>query len=103
MNVQNGNKDCMKMMHDKLIIRKDFNPDKKSCLQFTLNLFPEKSKSRWTDPNIAYKVHPHGVIEIHNAMDGATFQVNGHHLKSYRKYLSPQVKKIFLEDSVYQD
>jgi len=36
-------------------------------------------------------------------MDGTTFQVNGHYLKPYREYLSPEVEKNLLEDPVYQD
>ena len=42
-------------------------------------------------------------IEIHNAMDGTTFQVNGLHLKSCHEYLSPEVEEIILQDPVYQD
>jgi len=33
-------------------------------------------------------VHPHDAVEVYNAMDGTTFQVNGHYLKSYREYLN---------------
>ena len=92
------------MMHDKFIIRKDFQPEQKVLLHNSrLHLFPEKWKFRWTCPYIVHKVHPHSAVEVHNAMDGTTFQVNGHQLKPYRKYLSLEVEKILLKDHVYQD
>ena len=92
------------MMHDKVIIRKDFQPGQKVLLYNSwLHLFPGKLKSRWTGSYIVYKVHPHGAVEIHNTTDGTTFQVNGHRLKSYNEYLSPKVEEILLEDPVYQD
>jgi len=90
------------MMHDKLIIRKDFQPAQKVILYNScLHLFLEKLKSCWTSPYIVNKVHPHGAVEVHNATDGTTFQVNSHRLKPYHDYLSLEVEKILLEDPVY--
>ena len=94
----------MKMMHDRVIIRKDFQPGQKVLLYNSrLHLFSGKLKSRWTNPYIVYKVHPQGVVKVHNSTVGTTFQVNRSCLKSYREYLSPEVKEFLMEDLVYQD
>ena len=94
----------MKMIHDKLINRKDFQPEQKDVLYNSrLHLFPEKLKSHWTSPYIVHKVHLHGAIEVYNIIYSTTFQVNGHHLKPYCEYLSPEVEKILLEDPIYQN
>ena len=96
-------KDHMKMMHDRVIIRKNFQPWQKVLLYYSrLHLFLEKLKSLWIGPYIVHKVHNYCVVEFHNTTNG-TFQVNDHCLKPYRGYLSPEVEKIFLEDPVYQD
>ena len=86
-------------MHDRIITRKEFQSGQivllyNSCLHLFLG---------WTGPYIVHKVHPHGVVAVHNTTDGTTFQVNGHCLKPYREYLSPKVEEILLEDPVYQD
>ena len=62
-----------------------------------------KVKLCWTGPYVVYKVHPHGALEIHNATDDTTFQVNDYRLKPYRESLSPEVEEILLEDLFYQD
>ena len=92
------------MMHDRVIIRKEFQPGHKVLLYNSrLHIFLGKLKSRWIDPSIVHNVHLHGVVEIYNTMDGTTFHVNGHQLKSYREYLSPEVEEILLKDPFYQD
>ena len=92
------------MIHDRVILRKNFQPGQRVLLyNFRLHLFSRKLKSRWTVPYIVHNVHSHGAVEVHNVTDGTTFQVNGHHLKPYREYLSPEVEIILLEDSVYQN
>jgi len=97
-------KDCMKIMHDKLIIRKDFQPRQKVLLYNSLlHLFLGKLKSRWIGPYIVHKVHPHGAVEVHNVTDSTTFQVNGHRLKPDCEYLSHKVEEILLKDPVSQD
>ena len=94
----------MKMIHDKVITRKDFQLGQKVLLYNSrLHLFLRKLKSRWTGPYIVHKVYPHDTIEVHNITDGTSFQVNGHCLKPYHGYLSPEVEKIFLKDPIYQD
>ena len=91
-------------MHDRIITRKEFQPGQKVLLYNSrLHLFLGKLKSHWTGPYIVHKVHSHGAVEVHNTMDGTTFQVNGYRLKPYREYLSPEVEEILLEDPVYQD
>ena len=95
-------KDRMKIMHDRVITRMEFQPGQKVLLYNSrLHLFPKKLKSHWTGTYIVHKVHPHGV-KVHNATDGTTFQLNGHLLKSYSEYMSPEVEKIILEDHIYQ-
>jgi len=92
------------MMYDRVIIRKDFQPGHKVLLYNScLHLFPKKLKSRWTGPYIIHKVHPHSAVDVHNATEGTIFQVNGHRLKPYREYLSPEVEEILLKDPIYQD
>ena len=98
------NKDRMKIIHDRIITRKEFQRGQKVLLYNSrLHLFSGKLKSRWTGPYIVHKVHSHGAVEVHNTTDGTIFQVNGHRLKPYREYLSSEVKKILLKDPVYQN
>ena len=74
------------MMRDRIIIRKKFQPGQKVLLYNSrLHLFLRKLKSCWTGPYIVHKVHPHGVVEVHNTTGGITFRVNGYRLKSYRE------------------
>ena len=83
-------------------IRNEFQAGQKVLLYNSrLHLFLGKLKSLWTRPYIVHKVHPHGAAEVHNTTDSTTFQVNGHWLKPYREYLSPEVEEIFLEDPIY--
>ena len=87
------------MIHDQVIIRKEFQPGQKVLFYSSrLHVFLGKLRSHWTGPYIVHKVHPHGAVEVRNATDGATFQLNGYHLK-YREYLSPEVEKIVLDSS----
>ena len=69
------------MMHDKLIIQKDFR-QKILLYNSRLHLFSEKLKSYWTGTYIVHKIYTHGAIEVHNVTDSTIFQVNGHRLKS---------------------
>jgi len=94
----------MKMIHDRVILRKNFQPGQRVLLyNLRLHLFSRKLKSRWTVPYIVHKVHSHGAVEVHNATDGTTFQVNDHRFKPYREYLSPKVEEILLKDPFYQN
>ena len=59
--------DFMKKMHDRVIIRKEFQPGQKVLLYNSrLHLFLRKLKSHWTGPYIVYKVQLHDAIEVHN-------------------------------------
>jgi len=74
-------KDHMKIMHDRIITQKEFQHGQNVLLYNSrLHLFPGKLKSRWTGPYIVHKVHSHSAVEVHNTIDGTTFQVNGHRL-----------------------
>ena len=93
----------MKIIHDRIITRKEFQSGQKVLLyNFLLHLFLGKLRSHWIGRYIVHEVHPRGAIELRKATDGTTFQVNSYCLK-YREYLSLEVEKIFLEDPVYQD
>ena len=68
-------------------MRKAFTPGQKVLLfNSRLHLFPNKLRSRWSDPFIIYTVFPHGVIEIKDPKNGVTFKVNGQRLKPYLEY-----------------
>ena len=59
----------MKMMLVRVIIQKDFQSRQKVLLYNSrLHFFSKKLKSHWIDPYIVHNVHPHGAVEIHNAM-----------------------------------
>jgi len=92
------------MIHDQVIIRKEFQPGQKVLLYNSrLYIFSGKLKSRWTGPYIVHKMYPHGAVEVRNATDGTTFKVNSHRLKSCCEYPSPEVEEILLEDPIYED
>ena len=65
-------KDRMKIMHDRIVTRKEFKAGQKSCCTIPVTSLPGKLKSRWTGPYIVHKVHPHGAVGVHNTTDGTT-------------------------------
>ena len=73
------------MIHDRVTIRKDFQPGQKVLLyNLRLHLFSEKLESRWIGAYIVHKVHPHGIVEIHNITDGTTFSSEWPMIKAIR-------------------
>ncbi|XP_043714671.1 uncharacterized protein LOC122663025 [Telopea speciosissima] len=77
-------KDWTKAFHDKLIVRKSFEPNQRVWLfNSKLRLFPRKLRSRWDGPFVVVDVFPHGVVEVRNPQTGHTFKVNGQRLKRY--------------------
>ena len=94
----------MKFVHDKIITRKDLHIGQKVLLYNTrLHLFPGKLKSRWKGPYIIKEVHLHGAVDLIDEKDGSSFRVNGHRLKTYLDYFTPEVEELLMEDTVYQD
>ena len=63
------------------------------CIILELHLFPGKLRSIWTGPYIVKEVFLHGAIEIKNLSNGATFKVNGQHLKPFLELVTEEVGK----------
>ncbi|XP_062075208.1 uncharacterized protein LOC133779237 [Humulus lupulus] len=76
-------KENSKAFHDKLILRKDFQPgDKVLLFNSRLKLFPGKLKSRWPGPYTVVASLPYGAVQVHSKKMGH-FKVNGQRLKHY--------------------
>jgi hypothetical protein len=94
----------IKEFHDKKILRKTFNVGQKVLLYNSrLHLFPEKLRSRWSDPFIMKHVYPYGACDIENPKNSNVFKVNGHRLKVYFDNFSVENDFIELGDPVYKD
>ena len=95
----------MKIFHDKNILRKTFSIGQKVLLYNTrLHLFPEKLQSRWTGPYLVRMIHPHGVVELENPVNGEIFKVNGQRLKPFLELpKSVDEEVVFLKEPTYQD
>jgi hypothetical protein len=93
-------KERTKVLHDKFILRKTFEPNQQVWLfNSRLKLFPGKLKSRWDGPYIITKVFPHGAVEIKNPSSSATpFIVNGQRLKPYITLDGHLVDEVTLEE-----
>jgi hypothetical protein len=71
-------KERAKMFHNKSILRKSFEPNKKVLLYNSqLGLFPGKLCTRWYGTFVVTNVFPYRAVEIRNPRDGITFKVNG--------------------------
>jgi hypothetical protein len=85
-------------------LRKTFNIGQKVLLYNSrLHLFPEKLRSRWSDPFIVKHVYPYGACDIENPENGNVFKVNGYRLKVYFDNFSVENDFIELGDPVYKD
>ena len=77
-------KEKTKAMHDKLIVRKEFQVGQKVLLYNSrLKLMPGKLRSRWTGPFIVTHVFPFGAVEIKDESNAKKFTVNGQRLKHF--------------------
>ncbi|XP_035545115.1 uncharacterized protein LOC118348198 [Juglans regia] len=95
-------KERMKVLHDKHIQRKSFEPNEQVLLYNSrLHLFPSKLRSRWSGPYVVKTVFPYGAVEITNPQNGNTFKVNGQRLKHFLAKLSHEDTSIPLEDPTY--
>ena len=95
-------KERMKILHDKSILKKTFEPLQKVLLYDSrLHLFPGKLRSRWTGPFIVKTVFPHGAVEIENPRDGKIFKVNGHKLKPFLENFVDEEDSFFLGKPSY--
>ncbi|XP_070015899.1 uncharacterized protein [Nicotiana sylvestris] len=77
-------KDRMKLMHDKYILNRNFEPEELVLLYNSrLRLFPGKLKSQWSRPFRVVQMFPSGVVEIESEDGTNKFTVNGKRLKHY--------------------
>jgi hypothetical protein len=94
----------MKRVHDQSIMRRSFEPVQKVLLYNSrLHLFPDKLKSRWTDPFIIRTVFFHRAIEIEDPKNGNTFKVNGQRVKPFLELRSLEGEATLLEDPIYSE
>ena len=77
-------KERLKLLHDKILVRKTFEPHQKVLLYSSrLHMFPRKIRSRWTGPFVVKVIYPYGAVEIENPENGKSFKVNGQRLKQF--------------------
>ena len=95
-------KEKAKLLHDRLISRKEFHIGQKVLLFHSkLKLFPGKLRSKWLGPFVVTDVSSHGAVTIKSLESGKEFKVNGHRLKPYLEgFNSGTVEHITLEDPV---
>ncbi|XP_040995999.1 uncharacterized protein LOC121242166 [Juglans microcarpa x Juglans regia] len=97
-------KECMKMLHDKHIQRKNFEPNEQVLLyNYRLHLFLGKLRARWNDPYLVMDMFPHETVESTNPQNGNSFKVNGQRLKHFLAKLSLEDTSIPLQDPTYSN
>ena len=98
-------KEKVKVFHDKMISRKEFEVGQKVLLYHSrLRLFPGKLRFRWIGPFVVTNVFPYGVVEIQSLATSKVFKVNGYRLKPfYESFQVENVAKLDLEDLIYTD
>ena len=80
-------KERAKIFHDKTDLRNEFKLGKKVLVYDTrLHLFPEKLKSRWTDPYVVKHVFPFRAVTLEDPKIGIEFKVNGQRLKPFLEF-----------------
>ncbi|KAI5316228.1 hypothetical protein L3X38_045404 [Prunus dulcis] len=71
-------KERTKIIHDKNILRKNFEPSQLVLLYNSrLHLFPGKLRTKWTGLLIVKRVFPCGTVEVKDPKNGNIFKVNG--------------------------
>jgi len=77
-------KEKTKSLHDRIIIRKEFNVGDKVILYHSrLKLFPKKFLSYWIGPFVVSNVFLYGIVEITNLETNKMLNVNVHRLKPF--------------------
>ncbi|XP_039030705.1 uncharacterized protein LOC120165206 [Hibiscus syriacus] len=77
-------KENTKKWHDQNLIPQHFHVGQHVLLYNSrLKFFPEKLKSRWSEPFEVHHVYHHGAVDIKNVDDRTIFMVNGERLKIY--------------------
>ncbi|XP_070049311.1 uncharacterized protein [Nicotiana tomentosiformis] len=88
-------KERMKIMHDKHILDRNFNPgDLVLLYNSRLRLFPGKLKSRWSGPFRVVQVFSSGAVEIESEDGTNRFKVNGQRLKHYLGMVEEKGRKL---------
>ena len=88
-------KQRLKMWHDQLISRKQFQKGQRVLFyDFKLHIFPGKLKSRWVGPFTIHEVYSNGVVELLSST--GTFKVNGQRLKPFLEAFSKDKEEINL-------
>jgi len=71
-------KERAKLVHDRIILRKDFAPGMKVLLYDSrIHLFSGKLRSRWTGPFVVTHAFPSGAVEMQDPTTGAKQKANG--------------------------
>ncbi|KAL0549233.1 hypothetical protein IC582_013714 [Cucumis melo] len=84
-------KEKTKLLHDKKILRKEFEIGQKVPLyNFSIKLMPRKLRSKWLGPFVVIDFSTFGVVSIKNLDTGKIFKVNGHRLKIFHERQSVQ-------------
>ncbi|XP_031393661.1 uncharacterized protein LOC116205261 [Punica granatum] len=98
-------KERAKLLHDKVLLRKDFSIGQKVLLfDSRLKLMPGKLRSRWKGPFVVYNVLSNGVIEIQNLETNQIFKVNGHRLKPFvENFAVSLLEEMRLSHPIYMD
>ncbi|XP_057723773.1 uncharacterized protein LOC130939698 [Arachis stenosperma] len=77
-------KEKMKVVHDKYIKRREFQPGHLVLLYNSrLRLMLGKLKSRWDGPYRVEKAEPYGVFHLSHPSSSEFIKVNGHRLKLF--------------------
>ncbi|WKA13080.1 hypothetical protein VitviT2T_030413 [Vitis vinifera] len=88
-------KQILKMWHDQLVSRKQFQKGQRVLLYDSkLHIFLGKLKSRWIGPFTIHEVYSNGVVELLSSI--GTFKVNGQRLKPFLEPFSIDKEEINL-------
>ncbi|XP_074300377.1 uncharacterized protein LOC141631634 [Silene latifolia] len=98
-------KEKMRLLHDKMISRKEFTVGQKVLLfQSRFKLFPNKLRSHWVGPYVVTDVAFHGAIEIRSLATNKVLKVNGQRLKPYYEGFQVEtVESLTLYEPIYED
>ncbi|XP_073259802.1 uncharacterized protein [Populus alba] len=98
-------KEKTKSLHDRMIIRKEFNVGDKVLLYHSrLKLFPRKLRSRWIGPFVVSNVFPYGAVEITSLETNKVLKVNGHRLKPfYEGWKTELTASVEFAEPIYEE
>ena len=98
-------KEKTKILHDRMIIRKEFNVGDKVLLYHShLKLFPGKLRSRRIGPFVVSNIFPYGVVEITSLETNKVLRVNGYHLKPfYEGWTTELTTSVELAEPIYEE